>query len=110
MKDDNLSGAMFPDNAAKVLGRGNVKINGEKVFCAIVESKDRKGDTMRELMVSAGKVYINKPENKPKESSPDLGGNIMLNGMKYRFSGWNNVSQNGNEYVSVKLKENETPF
>lgn len=105
----NLKGALFSKNEATVIGKGKIMINGEERYAAMIKSKLPSGEEINELVFSAGRIYTNE---KTKETQPDLGGNVYFNGIKYRFSGWQNVSQNGSDYVNVELTNNEqnAPF
>jgi hypothetical protein len=103
-----LEGALFSKNEANVAGKGKILVNGKDQYVAIVKSNLPSGEEITELMISAGRIYANE---KTKESQPDLGGNITINGLKYRFAGWQNVSQNGSDYISTKLTASEeSPF
>ena len=108
-KSKNLKGALFAKNEATVIGKGKILINGEERYAAMIQSKLPNGEEIRELMFSAGRIYTNE---KTKETQPDVGGSIYYNGIKYRFSGWHNVSQNGSDYTNVELtpNEQEAPF
>lgn len=108
-QNKNLKGALFSKNEATVIGKGKIMINGEERYAAMIKSKLPSGEEINELVFSAGRIYTNE---KTKETQPDLGGNVYFNGIKYRFSGWQNVSQNGSDYVNVELTNNEqnAPF
>lgn len=104
----DLEGALFSKNEAEVVGKGKIPIGGKDQYVSLVRSRLQNGDTVTELMVSAGRIYSNE---KTKENSPDIGGNVTIAGAKYRFAGWQNVSQNGSDYISAKLTANEeAPF
>lgn len=108
-ESNELEGSLFAKNEAEIIGKGKIPIGGKDRYMALVRSKMPNGDDIVELMVSVGRIYQNEKTN---EKQPDLGGNITYDAVKYRFAGWQNVSQNGSDYVKAKLTINEqdAPF
>ena len=106
--DNELQGFLWHENNAVIHRKGSLTINGEKKYVAIVESKNDKGDSKYELMMSVGLVHTNSEENKMKETSPDIGGNITIDSVTYKFGGWKKESAQGVPYTSCSLRKNET--
>ena len=50
-----------------------------------------------------GKVVLFKNANKQKDNHPDYTGNVEVDGIKHRLSGWNRTDKNGNSYISGAL-------
>lgn len=45
------------------------------------------------------------------QKRPDYTGNVTVNGIEMRLSGWIRESQNGNKFISGQLQpKNEVPF
>jgi uncharacterized protein (DUF736 family) len=112
-QEKDMQGNLWSGNDSVVVGKGKIPINGEDHYCALVASENRDGTKMYELMVSAGRVYFNEPETKKNPAGPDFGSTkISINGVKFKFAGWSNTSQNGSDYVNAKLTPNEedVPF
>ena len=52
---------------------------------------------------NSGALFIN--DRKDKETQPDFKGNIIVKGVKYYISAWDNVSKTGDAYLSLALTE-----
>jgi uncharacterized protein (DUF736 family) len=102
--NENLKGAFFVDGNCQILMKGTISINGATRYCAILKAQSQKGEEIHELVVSAGRVYVNPPEEKQNEKSPDVGGKITIDGHHYKFGGWNNVAKTGQNYLGVSLQ------
>lgn len=42
------------------------------------------------------------PNNKTKETQPDMKGAALINGVTYEIAAWHKVSKNGKEYLTLK--------
>lgn len=102
--NEDLKGSMWPDSA-EILRKGSINLNGKKTYCAIVKSKNNKGQSKYELMVSCGLLFANDETQKARyPKSPDIGGKVTIENEIYKFGGWKNELQDGREYTSVSLK------
>ena len=101
-------GTLWVDNLS-VVGRGKIKIKGTEVQAAVVQSNDREGNKKYELMLSTGLIYFNSPDKKASDKSPDYSGSVSIAGEKMKVSIWDNTSERGTHYYSVKLKTSEDP-
>jgi len=108
-EDKNLEGALFTGSDTSAIAKGPITIEGEKKYFVLAVGRDKNGEPIHELLYSAGRIFHNAPEKKKNPKGPDLSGKIKVDGVPYKFAGWNNISSNGKEYVSAKLTE-ETPF
>jgi len=102
--DNELQGFLWYENNAVIHRKGSLTINGEKKYVAIVESKNDKGDSKYELMMSVGLVHTNTEEEKMKPTSPDIGGKVTIDGTVYKFGGWKKESKGGAPYTSCSLR------
>ena len=55
-----------------------------------------------------GKVVLFKNTNKQKDNHPDYTGNVEIEGVKHRLSGWNRKDKNGISYISGALSLEES--
>ena len=58
--------------------------------------------------VREGKFSLNKSTIKREDNGkqyPDWFGETILNGVKYKISGWTSESQAGNKYISCTMQE-----
>ena len=85
------------------MSKGTITINGATRYCSLIKAQSQKGEDIYEVVVSAGRVYVNKPEEKQNEKSPDVGGKITIDGQAYKFGAWNNVAKSGQNYLGVSL-------
>jgi hypothetical protein len=46
-------------------------------------------------------------DEKRSEKSPDLLGNIDVNGVEHQLSGWRKVSKNGVQYLSLSIRRKD---
>ena len=53
----------------------------------------------------SGSLFKNK--FKTKENQPDRNGDFKLNGKLYKISGWLKKDKNGEDYLSLSIKEKE---
>jgi hypothetical protein len=100
-------------NDCEILGRGKMLLNGRDVIVSLVKSKDKEGNPKHELMVSAGLIYFNVPEEKRKENSPDFSGKVNLFKNWVRVSIWDNIGNTGRRYFNIKSRpaeDEEVPF
>ena len=63
---------------------------------------------MSTTYTQTGKVVLFKNTNKQKDNHPDFTGNVEIDGVKHRLSGWNRKDKNGNSYISGALSLEET--
>lgn len=112
MESKNLKGALFADSDASILRKGTITIDGQLKYVSLIRAKTQKGEDILEVSVSAGRIFLNKPEDKQNEKYPDLSGKINIDGKEYQFGGWNNTSRDGVEYIGVSMQtvEEEIPF
>lgn len=103
-KDENLKGALWNENACKVIRKGTVMINGKKEYISILKFT-LNGNDKYELVKSCGLLHVNDEESKLNPKSPDIGGAVTIDGVEYKFGGWKRVNQEkGTEYTSVGLR------
>ena len=100
-------GSLWHENNCKVIRKGKIKIQNEERYASILEYTNNGGEKKYELSISVGLLYLNKPEDKKSEKSPDIGGAITFNDTKYTFGGWRNVRDNGDEWTGIQLKPKE---
>ena len=96
-------GSLWHESNCKVVRKGKVKIDGEERYSAILKYTHSDGSEKYELVFSAGLLYLNPEDEKQNENSPDLKGSIIFSDTVYRFGGWRNVKDNGEEWTSVRL-------
>ena len=96
------TGSLWHETNCTVVRKGKIKIDGKDRYAAILKYTYQ-GVDKYELSLSAGALYINEPENKQSEKSPDIGGKIRFNNVVYKFGGWRNMQDNGDERTGVKL-------
>ena len=101
--NEDLKGAFFIDGNCQIMSKGTITINGATRYCSLIKAQSQKGEDIYEVVVSAGRVYVNKPEEKQNEKSPDVGGKITIDGQAYKFGAWNNVAKSGQNYLGVSL-------
>jgi uncharacterized protein (DUF736 family) len=61
-----------------------------------------------ELKENAGVLFNNNFSK--SERSPDLTGELKINGIIYKIAGWNNNSKSGKSYISLKISEKQDNF
>lgn len=105
--DNEKSGYLWHETTSKVLRKGSLTLDGNKLYVAIIESHNSDGQPKYEFMVSAGLLHLNKEEDKLSPKSPDIGGAVTINGQSYKLGGWAKHSGEGTEYTSVSLQEKE---
>ena len=112
MKSKNLKGALFSDSDARILRKGTIRIVGELKYVSLIKAKTKQGEDILEVSVSAGRIFLNKPEEKSTPTYPDLSGKINIDGKKYSFGGWKNVSKEGIDYIGVEMQnvKEDIPF
>lgn len=54
---------------------------------------------------NSGAIFKN--DRKETENQPDYRGEVMIEGVEYRLSGWINTSQKGTKYIGVKVQEKQ---
>ncbi len=110
------SGSLWIDNNAEILRKGSVLWElatennnlekDEKRYFTIIESENNKGEKKLEVAMSIGLVYVN--DKKFSENSPDLSGNVTVDGIQYKFYGRKKESKrDGMPYTTVQLVEKE---
>ena len=149
MKSKNLKGALFSDSDASILRKGTITIDGELKYVSLIKAKTKQGEDILEVSVSAGRIFLNKPEEKSTPTYTDLSGkinidgnnvkvtelpvmmwtdkykefcegllenkkikNFNIDGKKYSFGGWKNVSKEGIDYIGVEMQnvKEDIPF
>jgi hypothetical protein len=111
MEDKELKGAMFVDAKGEIVLKGTIIIRGQKRYATLIKTTTQAGLDLHELNISCGTVNFNEPSKKRNPKSPDWGGNITLDNIKYRFGAWNNVKADGEHYLGISLSEKEdAPF
>lgn len=53
----------------------------------------------------SGALFKNQKKN--NDNSPDLTGNLMIDGKDYKLAGWNNTSKSGLKYISLRASIKE---
>lgn len=54
-----------------------------------------------------GVLFSNKERKEQNPNAPDYTGNIQINGVEYWLSAWVKTSKNGNQFMSLAVKEKE---
>jgi len=110
--NEDLKGAFFVDGNCQIMSKGTITINGATRYCSLVKAQSQKGEDIYEVAVSAGRVYVNAPEDKQNPKSPDVSGKITIDGQPYKFGAWNNVAKSGQNYLGISLSKSdgETPY
>lgn len=96
------TGSLWHETNCTVVRKGKIKIDGQERYASILKYTHQ-GVDKYELSISIGLLHINEPENKQSEKSPDIGGKVTFNNVPYRFGGWRNIQDNGEERTGVKL-------
>jgi uncharacterized protein (DUF736 family) len=52
-----------------------------------------------------GALFLN--DKREKETQPNLKGSVMIKGVEYFVSAWNNTSKSGLKYISLAFQEKE---
>ena len=98
--DDELQGYLWHENDSVIHRKGSFTIEGKKYYGAIVESKNNKGDSKYEFMMSLGLIHLNEEKLNPK--SPDMGGKVTHNDKQYKLGCWAKTGQeSGTPYTSL---------
>ena len=105
MKEGN--GTLFRENKCTVHRKGSWLLNGRKRYGGILESTNDKGEKKYELFECVGLIYTNSQEEKKSERSPDIGGAVTIDNIKYKFGGWARESDQGVPYTSIGFDEKE---
>ncbi len=50
-----------------------------------------------------GSLFVNDKGDNDKR--PDMRGDVMINGVKFSVSAWNNEAKNGKKYLGLKVSE-----
>jgi|TARA_Y100000004_G_scaffold60201_1_gene67205 hypothetical protein len=115
-KENHWSGTLWNETESVIHKKGSIthKKTGEKRYIAICESKNNVGATKYELLMSLGLIYVNTPDKKFDERSPDISGPVQLDLEDWKFAGWKKESESGAPYTSVSLavpqKKEDVPF
>ena len=73
----------------------------------LINKINNKSKQMQQNKINSGVLFIN--DKKESENQPDLTGNFVdSNGKKWRLAGWQNTSQSGMKYISLKTSEFQT--
>lgn len=107
------SGALWVDNNAQILRKGSMlwKIadgntnKDEKRYFSLIESENNLGQKKLELVMSVGLVFVN--EQKFSEDSPDISGNVTIDGKVYKFYGRKKEAKDGLPFTSCQLVEKD---
>lgn len=102
MEQKQNMGALF-DSRDNIHKQGSININGKQHKIIVKKYQNAEGKDKYALYLQLGFMDINtnKADN-PKR--PDWLGNLTYNTFKHNISGWNNISKNNNEYVSLNIK------
>lgn len=64
--------------------------------------------------MSLGLVFVNTPDKKFDEKSPDISGTVKLDLEDWKFGGWKQEAESGTPYTSVSFalpqKKEDVPF
>lgn len=102
------TGSLWSENNCKVVRKGKIKFGNDEKYCSIIKYEDKEGNEKYELAISVGLLHYNAPEDKYKPTSPDIGGKITVDSKVYKFGGYVNTTNAGDEYTGVSLiPENE---
>ena len=110
-------GSLWHESNRTVVRKGKIKIKGQDRYSAILKYKHSDGSEKYELVFSAGLLWVNNPDEKLNENSPDIKGTVSFNFddlQSYKFGGWRNIRDNGEEWTGVRMtpkeEEDDYPF
>ena len=103
--NDIGKGALFVEGDGVL--NGNVEIAGGKIRIAGVKRTTKSGRTIISIQEEVGALFLE--EQKTRENGPDYTGSCKLNGQEVRVAAWNSTSQDGTNYLSLKLTEKQQP-
>lgn len=104
-KDDTNSGALFAvQQEQELLGQGKLNVKGYDRRIAVISGIDSDGNASTDVYMKIGRIW---KQDSDKENAPNSTGQIKVGNTKYRIAIWNNKSDKGVEYRSIKLTENE---
>ena len=73
----------------------------------IINKINNKSKQMEQNKINSGVLFAN--DKKESENQPDMTGNFVdSNGKKWRLACWQNTSQSGMKYLSLKTSEFQT--
>lgn len=111
MKDKENEGALFKnDDDWSIIQQGNLNIDGEKNRIIGVKRLNKEGKQIVEVYLAIGTLKAN--ENKISDKSPDAKGviNKISFGDSKSISAWKEVSQNGNPYTKLAVRDFRDDF
>ena len=105
---NELTGTMFPENNCTVIHKGKIKIDGIERYASVLKYTNPAGEDKLELSISAGLIRVN-PEGEKidPDKSPDIQGMITFNEKPYKFGAYQNISENGVEWIKIYLREKD---
>jgi uncharacterized protein (DUF736 family) len=68
-----------------------------------IEHSNPDGKKQYEQKDMSGSLFINR--NKTKDMSPDMTGDVKIDGHIYRIAAWNKSSKSGMQYLSLSFSE-----
>tara|TARA_Y100000748_G_scaffold304112_1_gene311862 strand:- start:7835 stop:8176 length:342 start_codon:yes stop_codon:yes gene_type:complete len=101
------SGALWSQPSAEVLGKGEVLLDGKKVWVYVLQEFDREGKPRFSILSEAGRIFFNPQEEKRNPKGPDFGGSIKAEGIEYQMAMWQKTASNGNSFLSVNAERKE---
>ena len=101
------SGALWSQPSAEVLGKGEVLLDGKKVWVYVLQEFDREGKPRFSILSEAGRIFFNPQEEKRNPKGPDFGGSIKSEGIEYQMAMWQKTANNGNSFLSVNAERKE---
>ena len=72
-------GSLWHESNCTVVRKGKIKIKGQDRYSAILKYKHSDGSEKYELVFSAGLLWVNNPDEKLNENSPDIKGTVSFN-------------------------------
>ena len=98
------TGALWSQPSAEVLGKGEVLINGQKVWLYVLQEYDREGNPRFSILSETGRIFFNAQEEKRNPKGPDFGGSVQAGGIEYTIAMWQRVAKNGSSFLSVNAE------
>ena len=111
MKDKENEGALFKnDDDWSIIQQGNLNIDAEKNRIIGGKRLNKEGKQIVEVYLAIGTLKAN--ENKISDKSPDAKGviNKISFGDSKSISAWKEVSQNGNPYTKLAVRDFRDDF
>tara|TARA_B100000242_G_scaffold179045_1_gene128443 strand:- start:514 stop:894 length:381 start_codon:yes stop_codon:yes gene_type:complete len=94
-------GAIFTNDDGSL--EGNIELDGTKHRVSARKKQLRNGTEIMVMEIELGSLF---PNQKTKDTQPDMTGKVSIEGQLYRVAAWSKKSQKtGKDYLSMKLSE-----